>query len=726
MKKILVSVFALFIAFVSFSQTYDVREKVMSDRYKASGCEGPYRFDAEPQTPSPKGYEPFYISHYGRHGSRYMWKSSTYTVIKQVLDAAKRSNSLTEAGERLYRAYSDFFLIPYVNTGDLSELGAEQHTAIAAQMCAEFPEVFAKGGRVVARASVSPRAITSMSAFCVSLQKNAPEVDIEVNSLHSNLVVVYPVEAPEELQQKFVNNPELPSRNALEYLRARHYDDITGRLFSDRGFLEDMGGRSSFVTELFNLWAGYHNYCGLDFLEGLFTPEEIADFWEVENLSCYISHAGDRYRNIPLLMDVIQYADEAIRGGSVKCHLRFGHDTVVNAFIPLLNLNGSGFMPDKAEDVKYWFQTYNCPKAANVQFILYRSKKSQDILFKVLLNNSEASLPQLTPVSGPYYKWSDFKNWAESVRAAHTENLNLQSWMKALPDDMPACQVSIPGSHDAATATIPLDNPAREFVGTQTFPLGEQFLKGVRCYDLRPGFPGNDTTELRIMHNVVDAGVSAAEAFGAISLMLKKNPSEFAVIVVRIENNDFTPEILAAAERRLSSIEKQYADAGMAIDFRPGLTVGDVRGKMLIINRNDLRGRFWCGARATDWDEGAFIFGKDGAKVAIDVQDEYEWEDDDTFASGKTSAFATHSAAFAASGAVGAERWSVNHVSGYFDRNGKPRPHEFALGAAPAIRDWLASGEVKGSLGIVLIDYAGDPDYAGDELVSMVVGRNFK
>lgn len=421
MKKLLLSLFAFFMALSAFSQTYDVRETVMSDRDRASGCEGPYRFDAAPQTPSPKGYEPFYISHYGRHGSRYMWKSSTYSVIKEILDAAKKSNSLTEAGEKLYEAYSEFFLIPFVNTGDLTELGARQHAGIAAQMCDEFPQVFAKGGRVVARASVSPRAITSMSAFCVSLQKNAPGMDIEMNSLHSNLVVVYPVDAPEELQQKFVNNPKLPSRDALEYLRARHYDEITDRLFSSKDFLEDMGGRSRFVSELFALWAGYHNYCDLDFLEGLFTPEEIADFWEVENLSCYISHGGDRYRNIPLLMDIVEYADEAIAGGPVKCHLRFGHDTVLNAFIPLLNLNGGGYMPDRAEDVKYWFQSYNCPKAANVQFVLYRSKKNPDILFKVLLNNSEAELPQLTPVSGPYYRWSDFKTWAEEVRDAHVE-----------------------------------------------------------------------------------------------------------------------------------------------------------------------------------------------------------------------------------------------------------------------------------------------------------------
>jgi len=40
-------------------------------------------------------------------------------------------------------------------------------------------------------------------------------------------------------------------------------------------------------------------------------------------------------------------------------------------------------------------------------------------LFKVLRNGSEAVLPQLTAVSGPYYKWVDFKAWADALVEAH-------------------------------------------------------------------------------------------------------------------------------------------------------------------------------------------------------------------------------------------------------------------------------------------------------------------
>ena len=33
------------------------------------------------------------------------------------------------------------------------------------------------------------------------------------------------------------------------------------------------------------------------------------------------------------------------------------------------------------------------------------------LVFKLLLNEDEAALPDLKPVAGPYYKWSDFRDF---------------------------------------------------------------------------------------------------------------------------------------------------------------------------------------------------------------------------------------------------------------------------------------------------------------------------
>ena len=50
---------------------------------------------------------------------------------------------------------------------------------------------------------------------------------------------------------------------------------------------------------------------------------------------------------------------------------------------------------------------------ANIQIIFYRSKKSNEILVKVLHNEREQILDSAvaTPVESVYYRWSDIKSY---------------------------------------------------------------------------------------------------------------------------------------------------------------------------------------------------------------------------------------------------------------------------------------------------------------------------
>lgn len=306
-------------------------------------------------------------------------------------------------------------------------------------------------------------------------------------------------------------------------------------------------------------------------------------------------------------------------------------------------------------------------------------------------------------------------------------NYKTNSWMKKIADSTPAWQLSIPGSHDAATSGIPKGTIAHLTTCTQSFTLAEQFEKGIRFFDLRPGFDGDDLSKMMIMHSYTNTGVSADEALAAITGKVKEHPSEFAIIVFRIENNNFTAEMLAAAKDQLCNLEKKYVDEGIMLDsFKEGMTVGDLRGKVLVINRNSYEDRFWCGAHATGWGGVDQIVSPDGTqKAAIDVQDDYEWEDDGTCSTGKAESFAKHAAQFAKESSNG-ECWGVNHVSGYFMRDGLPRPHEFAEAVAPEVCKWLAEDEGNSPLGGVMIDYAGDPAYKGDEIIRLVIERNFR
>ncbi|MCR4860522.1 MAG: histidine phosphatase family protein [Bacteroidales bacterium] len=422
MIKRIAPLFLLFWTLCAGAQTYDVLDIVRNDRQKASACEGPYRFDAPALTAAPRGYKPFYISHYGRHGSRYAWDSGTYTRIHDRLLAASGAGVLTERGRQLLADFEDFYRIPLINTGDLVPLGWEQHERIAETMADSFPEVFRTGGEVHTRVSVSTRALVSMSSFTLALQKRFPKLEITADSYHTNLPVTANQSAPRELAKEYAGRPTLPGGETYAAFAARKIDrdGILGRLFTDRAFFGSEAAEVRFAVDLFDLWGGYHNYSDSDFLEDLFTPDQRAALWEVTNYRDYIGHGFNRYRHIVLLQDFERLADEAIAGGNVRADLRFGHDHVLNAFYPLLNLDGAAHMPDSADEVKYWFQTYRTPMASNIQFILYRSRRTPDeILFKVLHNGAEATLPQLTPVSGPYYRWSDFKQWCAELYEEH-------------------------------------------------------------------------------------------------------------------------------------------------------------------------------------------------------------------------------------------------------------------------------------------------------------------
>ena len=46
-------------------------------------------------TPAPDGYEPFYVSHYGRHGARYMTDNDAYKYAIAKMDTAKTLGLLT-------------------------------------------------------------------------------------------------------------------------------------------------------------------------------------------------------------------------------------------------------------------------------------------------------------------------------------------------------------------------------------------------------------------------------------------------------------------------------------------------------------------------------------------------------------------------------------------------------------------------------------------------------
>jgi hypothetical protein len=119
------------------------------------------------------------------------------------------------------------------------------------------------------------------------------------------------------------------------------------------------------------------------------------------------------YSQRNLLRKIILEADSCIRLQKPMATLRFGHETMVLPLVCLLDLNKYGQQIADLEQLerKEWRSYRIFPMAANVQFVFYRhDTNDSDIVFKVLLNEDEATLPLKTDMA-PYYHWNDFKKY---------------------------------------------------------------------------------------------------------------------------------------------------------------------------------------------------------------------------------------------------------------------------------------------------------------------------
>ena len=141
-------------------------------------------------TKVPAGYKPFYISHYGRHGSRYHHDSDEYKYIYKTLSKADSAGKLTELGKQAL-AYAKVLATDAApRKGDLTQVGVHQHENIAKRMYKNFPEVFKDvniaGKKVTphvkAYASTSGRCIVSMAAFIGELRAQNPKISPELIS----------------------------------------------------------------------------------------------------------------------------------------------------------------------------------------------------------------------------------------------------------------------------------------------------------------------------------------------------------------------------------------------------------------------------------------------------------------------------------------------------------------------------------------------------------------
>lgn len=418
MKKNLLLVFALMLNLTISAQ--QARKDFKQDITMSGSNYVAYPGPQKALTPAPEGYEPFYISHYGRHGSRYLIGTSDYDRPYNILKKAKDQGVLTAKGEEVMEKVRRIKEEAWRRDGELTLRGAEQHKGIAKRMYERFPEVFADNVRIDAKSTTVIRCILSMENALQQLKAMNPSLDIRHDASEHDMW--YMNFDDKELFAKRMPKEVKDAYNAFSD-RHLNYEKTMRKLFTGESYWRDSIDASWLCDNLFKLASNMQSTelrKEISLYE-LFDEDQIYDMWQRNNAWWYINfgpsplNGGTQpFSQRNLLNMIIHEADSCLQLQHPGATLRYGHDTMVMPLVCLLDINGYGKQIADLEqlDNEEWYNYRIFPMACNLQFVFYRKQGSGDIIFKLLHNEDEVAIPVKTDIA-PYYHWNDFKEYCK-------------------------------------------------------------------------------------------------------------------------------------------------------------------------------------------------------------------------------------------------------------------------------------------------------------------------
>lgn len=434
MMKRLFTLLTLIAISASVAWAQSSREEIMADINRAGGVYYGYTAPTALYTPAPKGYEPFYISHYGRHGSRYMIKNFQYDYPVEVLNKAHAAGKLTPLGEDVRNRVLKIYAVARYRGGELTQKGMRQHEEIATRMAHNFPELFRqKGLEVEVLSSVFPRCLMSMAAFCDGLKSQNPTLKITRDASNAKMEQIHNLKPdwnptlPNEVLSIVLGENTIWQQRLLEYEKEHiDFSRLLNNLFNDREHLRTKVNNRKFWRYLAELAC---NIQCLDIedvtLYDIFTEDELYEFWRTGNFAHYAKYA--RYIYYPtmsqvtskMLNAIIAQIDSDLAAGTPSVSLRFGHDTCIFGISPMMGLPGCCAVSTDYDTINEEWRNYRItPMAANLQMIFYRKKGSDDVLVRVMHNEQEVHF-DISSKTAPYYRWSDLREyWMGNIHQA--------------------------------------------------------------------------------------------------------------------------------------------------------------------------------------------------------------------------------------------------------------------------------------------------------------------
>lgn len=314
------------------------------------------------------------------------------------------------------------------------------------------------------------------------------------------------------------------------------------------------------------------------------------------------------------------------------------------------------------------------------------------------------------------------------------------NWITPLDGSIYVSQMSIPGSHDAATGEDMATFVGDLFAQTQEQTLQVQWNLGVRCFDLRPALYdknevvlfGTKDYELWLYHGVTRIAVSWATAMNIIKANLASNPGEFAMVLFRHEDESTAFKNTNTTD--FDNYMKAWVNANKnwIVEWKPDITIDECRGKLILISRFSGSWDYGCFTGWSHDEAGSTTTVKNASGSALGtmyVQDYYNPSSHDTKFTSITK-YLDIAQLFHTNDAM-KNHWMLNHISGYVGTSTSNTYRANAAAQNPKIIEYLHNRKTPGSTGILLFDYSGAAksgsyEVQGDVMLQTVIDNNYK
>lgn len=404
-------------------------------------------------------------------------------------------------------------------------------------------------------------------------------------------------------------------------------------------------------------------------------------------------------------------------------------------FVSLVDTNGNASYVDLANGKTLTLTVFLPPMSKEQAAALKRQLKVR----VHITGNAELSASIMTNDKDTEYWTTQIEPYSKNritlpaIPSGPQESGN--NWITPLDGSIYVSQMSIPGSHDAATGEDMATFVGDIFAQTQEQTLQTQWNLGIRAFDLRPAIYKaifSSTHELWLYHGKTRVSISWATAMNTIKANLTDHPGEFAIVLFRHEDESTAGKDNNTTNFNTYMTNWVNANKAWIVEWRPDITIDECRGKLILISRFNGSWDYGCFTGWSHAEAGSTTTVKNasGSKEGtMYVQDYYNPSSHETkFASIKK--YLDIAQTFHTNNAL-KNHWMLNHVSGYVGSSTSNTYRANAAAQNPEVIKYLNNRTYPGSTGILLFDYSGaaksgNYDVQGDIMLQTVIDNNYK